>query len=175
MGIPKLPVAGPQSTQSGSERENGGDAARSTGSKPPDETGGEPTASPDTTFEALVEEKIESRTEDLESELAALERQLEDVEDFARISLNERKVKQSETNLSEFSDSMSGFAEKAFNHINDLEDRMNRQSLLLAAILEALDDADVDVDLEEVERLEADSHVLEQSPDERLQHTIQSH
>lgn len=175
MGVPKLPVARPQPTESPTRGENTGDGPESTGSASTENTGSERRGDADTTFEALVEEKIESRTEELEAELSALERQLDEVEDFAKISLNERKVKQSEANLSEFSASMSGFAEKAFNHINDLEDRMNRQSLLLAAIVEALEDADVDLDLTDVERLGEDSHVLEEAPDEQLQRTIESH
>lgn len=123
------------------------------------------------TVETLIEEMVESRTAELRAELEALERQVESVDDFARISLNERKVKQNEAKLSEFSESLTAFAEKAFNNINALEDRLDRQALLLAAILESLED---DVDLSAVRRYENDRLVTDDSPDERLAAAIRN-
>ena len=118
------------------------------------------------TVELLIEDIVESQTAEIRSELEALRSQLESVEDFARISLNERKVKQNEAKLTEFSDSLTAFAEKSFNNINALEDRLDRQALVLAAVLESVGD---DVDLSAVHRYENDRLVTDMSPDERLQ------
>ncbi|MFC6765500.1 hypothetical protein [Natrinema soli] len=120
--------------------------------------------------EGLIEELVESQTNELRDELDALERQIETVDDFARISLNERKVKQNEAKLSEFSESLTAFAEKAFNNINALEDRLDRQALLLVAILDSLED---DVDLSTVRRYENDRLIADTAPNERLAAAIQ--
>lgn len=157
---PELPQAQPQSADSSEERET-------------ENTESVETTSTDVTIERLIEQRIESRTAELEEELAELERQVEEIEDFAKISLNERKIKQSEVNLSEFSDSLSNFAEKAFNNINAIEERLNVQALLLAAILDSLSEQDIDLDLSEVERQQEDSVVMEQSPEERLESAIE--
>lgn len=123
-------------------------------------------------FEQLVEEMIQSRIGELEAEVQELERQLEEVDNFARISLNERKIKQAEGNLSEFSDSLTGFAEKAFNDINELEDRMDSQALVLSAVLEAMADEGMDVDLSEVARYQEDQVVVDTTPEERLEAAV---
>lgn len=128
----------------------------------------EPSTSP--TLEGIIEEMIESRTEGLREELDELERQIETVDNFARISLNERKVKQNEVKLSEFSGSLTAFAEKAFENLNDLENRLDTQALLLAAILESLDD----VDLSEVHRHRSEQLVMDATPEERLASVIDS-
>lgn len=117
-----------------------------------------------TTFEDIISEMIESETAELREELAALERDIEEVDNFARISLNERKVKQNEAKLSEFSESLTGFAERAFQHLNQLEERIDTQALLLAAILESLDD----VDLTRVQRHRHERLVMDATPEERL-------
>ncbi|MES3517645.1 MAG: helix-hairpin-helix domain-containing protein [Natronomonas sp.] len=119
--------------------------------------------------ETLIEDMVRSETAELRQQLTELEAQIEEVDNFARISLNERKVQQNEAKLSEFSESLTAFAEKAFNNINALEDRLDRQSLVLAAILDALGD---DVDLSEVRRYENDRLVADTTPDERLAHAI---
>ncbi|WP_254538204.1 hypothetical protein [Halomarina litorea] len=134
------------------------------------DAGGEDVGS---TFEQLVEEMIQSRIGELEREVEALERQLEEVDNFARISLNERKIKQAEGNLSEFSDSLTGFAEKAFDDINELEARMDSQALLLSAVLEGLSEEDIDLDLSEVERYQQDQVVVNTTPEERLEAAVQ--
>ncbi len=124
-------------------------------------------ASPSTegTVELLIEDIVASETAALREELEALRTQLDEVENFARISLNERKVKQNEAKLTEFSSSLTAFAEKSFNNINALEDRLDRQALVLASILESLGD---DIDLSDVQRYEQDRLVSDVSPDERL-------
>lgn len=119
-------------------------------------------------FEGLVEEMIQSRIGELEGEIGRLEDQLEEVDNFTRISLNDRKIKQAEANLSEFSDSLTGFAEKAFNDINELENRLEIHSLYLAAILEGLDEEDVDLDLSDAAAYQEDQVVMAASPEERL-------
>ena len=117
------------------------------------------------TVELLIEDIVASRTAELREDIEALRSQLESVENFARISLNERKVKQNEAKLTEFSESLTAFAEKSFNNINALEDRLDRQALVLAAVLESVGD---DVDLSAVRRYEDDRLVTDMSPDERL-------
>ena len=121
------------------------------------------------TVEVLVEEIVESRTAELREQLGDLRAQLEEVENFARISLDERKVKQNETKLTELSASLTDFAEKSFNNVNALEDRLDRQALVLAAILDSMDD---EVDLSEVRKYEQDRLVADASPDERLQEAL---
>jgi hypothetical protein len=130
------------------------------------------TDEPRSTIEGLLEEMIQSRIDELEREMETMERRLEEVDNFARISLNERKVKHAEANLAEFSESLTGFAEKAFNDINELEDRLDAHALLLAAVLDALSEADVDVDLSEVEAFRRPSVVLTESTEERLRTAI---
>lgn len=116
------------------------------------------------TVEGIVEGMIESRLEELRDDIEALEEDIETVDNFARISLNERKVKQNEAKLSEFSESLTAFAEKAFDHLNELESRLDTQALLLAAILESLDD----VDLSDVRRHRSERLVMDATPEERL-------
>lgn len=145
-----------QTPRNGTEQTTATETNDDGGSDTPSETGA---------VEGLIEEIVESQTDELRDELDALERQIETVDDFARISLNERKVKQNEAKLSEFSESLTAFAEKAFNNINALEDRLDRQALLLAAILDSLED---DVDLSTVRRYENDRLIADTAPDERL-------
>ncbi|MFQ3285018.1 hypothetical protein [Natronomonas sp.] len=121
------------------------------------------------TVEVLIEEIIESQTTELREQLGDLRSQLEEVEEFARISLDERKVKQNETKLTDLSASLTAFAEESFNNINALEDRLDRQALILAAVLESMGD---DVDLSEVHKYEQDRLVADASPDERLQEAL---
>jgi len=120
------------------------------------------------TVEGIIEGMIESRLAELREDIEGLEREIETVEDFARISLNERKVKQNEAKLTEFSESLTAFAEKAFDHLNELESRLDTQALLLAAILESLDD----VDLSEVRRHRSERLVMDATPEERLASAI---
>ena len=135
------------------------------------ETSDESTGS-ELTMESLVAKMIQSETGDLRTELDDLKREIEEVNDFARISLNERKIKQNEANLSEFSDSLTGFAEKAFNNINAIQDRLDVQSLLLAAIVDALDDEGVELDMSLVERYRQESVVTDTSPEEKLEASL---
>lgn len=127
----------------------------------------------DGALDSLVEEMIRSEMGEVRDELQSLERQMEQVENFARISLNERKLKQAETNLSGFSDSLTAFAEKAFNNINELESRLDEQALLLAAVLDALEREGIDVDAEEVKRQREENVVATETPEERLSEALE--
>jgi hypothetical protein len=120
------------------------------------------------TVEGIIEGMIDSRLGELRDDIEELEERIQTVDDFARISLNERKVKQNEAKLTEFSESLTAFAEKAFDHLNELESRLDTQALLLAAILESLDD----VDLSEVRRHRSERLVMDATPHERLASTI---
>ena len=124
------------------------------------------------TFEQLVEGMIESQMAEVESELDDLRERVEEIDNFARISLNERKIKQSEANLSEFSDSLTGFAEKAFDDINELEERLDVQALLLASILDALAEEGTEPDLSAVERQRRENVVATATPDQRLDEAV---
>jgi hypothetical protein len=122
-------------------------------------------------MEQLVEDIVESRTAELREELETLEQQIEEIDRFARVSLNERKVKQNEAKISDFSDSLTAFAEKAFNNINVLEDRLDRHALVLAAVVDSLDD---DIDLSQVHRYQENRMIEDVSPDERLADALEN-
>jgi len=130
--------------------------------------GGLDEAATSPTVEGIVEGMIDSRLGELRDDIEDLEERIRTVDDFARISLNERKVKQNEAKLTEFSESLTAFAEKAFDHLNELESRLDTQALLLAGILESLDD----VDLSEVRRHRDERLVMDATPHERLASTI---
>ncbi len=146
------------------------------GNREPDSDGTERperSASTEASFEGLVEEMIQTRVAGLDAELEAVREQVEEIDDFARISLDERKIKQSEENLSEFSDSLMGFSERAFNNINRLEERLDVQALLLAAVLDALDEEGIDLDLSEVDRHRQPNVVASTPPEEHLEDAIE--
>lgn len=127
----------------------------------------------ESTVDYQIEELIERRTQALAEEIEELESELEDLDNFARISLAERRVKGNEANLAEFSNSLTGFAERTFSKLNTIESRLDAQTLLLAAVVEALADADdVEVDLSEVEKYGEEQLVVSASPEERLKEAI---
>lgn len=137
---------------------------------PATEDGSAEAAQPDETstsgpMEQLVEDIVESRTAELREELETLEQQVEEIDRFARVSLNERKVKQNEAKISDVSDSLTAFAEEAFNNINVLEDRLDTHALVLAAIIDSLDQG---IDLSQVQRYQENRMIEDVSPDERL-------
>lgn len=127
----------------------------------------------ESTVDYQIEELIERRTRELEDRIEELNSELEEVENFARISLGERRLKQNEANLSEFSDSLTSFAERTFTKLNALESRLEVQTLLLASLLEGLSEAeDVEIDLSAVEQYQDDQLVMSASPERRLQDAI---
>lgn len=128
----------------------------------------------ESTVDYQIEELIERRTQYLAEEIEELENELEELDNFARISLAERRVKGNEANLAEFSNSLTGFAERTFSKLNAIESRLDAQTLLLAAVVDALDDADdIELDLAEVERYSEDQLVVSSSPEERLREAIE--
>ncbi|WP_186310997.1 hypothetical protein [Halorubrum depositum] len=117
-------------------------------------------------IERQIEALIDERVAEIEREVASLEAELEELDNFARISLGERYSQRIEQNVSELSDSFTGFAERNFQKLNSVEGRVDEMSLVLAAVVEALDEEDIDVDFSEVRRMQ--EGVVDQSPAERL-------
>ncbi|MDZ5809976.1 hypothetical protein U4E84_01230 [Halorubrum sp. AD140] len=142
----------------GGEPDRGGEAAGDTGDG----------ASASGAIEGQIEALVDERVAEIERELAELETELEELDNFARISLGERYSQRIEQNVSELSDSLTGFAERNFQQLNSVEQRVDEMSLLLTAVIEALDEEDVDVDFSEVRRMQ-DAGVVDRSPAERLE------
>lgn len=116
-----------------------------------------------------VRELIEKRAAELENRIQELESELDALDNFARITLKERRIAENNANLAKVSDTLSGFAENTTDKLNTLKSNQERNTLLLAAVVEALDDADeVDVDLSEVRDHREGRPVTGISPDDRL-------
>ncbi len=126
----------------------------------------------ESTVDYQIEELIERRTRALEAEIEELESELEELDNFARISLAERRVKGNETNITEFSNSLTDFAERTFSKLNAIESRLDAQTLLLAAVVEALSESDVEIDLGEVASYGEEQLVMSASPEQRLEGAI---
>lgn len=122
----------------------------------------------DRPIERRIEALIDERAAEIERQIDQLEAEVEELDDFARISLGERYSQRLEQNVSELSDSLTGFAERNFEKINSVEKRVDEMSMILSAVLEALDDEDVDVDLSDLQRLQ-ERRVLDRTPEEQLQ------
>ena len=128
----------------------------------------------ESTVDYQIEELIARRTGELEDRVEELEDELTEVENFARISLGERRLKQNEANLSEFSESLTAFAERTFTKMNALENRLEIQTLLLTSLIDAISESDdVEIDVSEVKRYQNDQLVMSASADQRLQETIE--
>lgn len=126
------------------------------------------------TVDYQIEELIARRTGELEDRVEELEDELTEVENFARISLGERRLKQNEANISEFSESLTAFAERTFTKMNALENRLEVQTLLLTSLIDAVSESDdVEVDVSEVKRYQNDQLVMSASADQRLQEAIE--
>ena len=137
------------------------------------ETEGEPAedaaidVSADQPIERRIEALIDERAEEIEQQVDQLEAELEELDNFARISLGERYSQRLEQNISELSDSLTGFAERNFEKINGVEKRVDEMSMILTSVLEALDEEDIDVDLSDLERLQ-EKRILDRTPEEQL-------
>lgn len=128
----------------------------------------------ESTVDYQIEELIARRTGELEDRVEELEDELTEVENFARISLGERRLKQNEANISEFSESLTAFAERTFTKMNALENRLEVQTLLLTSLIDAISESDdVEIDVSEVKRYQNDQLVMSASADQRLQETIE--
>lgn len=122
----------------------------------------------DGAIERQIETLIDERVAEIERDLEALEAELEELDNFARISLGERYSQRIEQNVSALSDSLTGFAERNFQQLNSVDGRVDEMSLVLAAVIEALDEEDIDVDFSEVRRMQ-EAGVVDRSPAERLE------
>lgn len=128
----------------------------------------------ESTVDYQIEELIARRTGELEDRVEELEDELAEVENFARISLGERRLKQNEANISEFSESLTAFAERTFTKMNALENRLEVQTLLLTSLIDAVSESDdVEIDVSEVKQYQNDQLVMSASADQRLQEAIE--
>lgn len=126
------------------------------------------------TIEHRIDQQIGDRLEPVDRRLEELEETLSELDNYARISLSERRIKQNEENLEEFSDSLTAFAERTMSKANGLEERLQVQTMLLTALLEALEDAEVEVDLSAVEQY-TEERVVTDSSRELLEAAIERH
>ena len=114
-------------------------------------------------IERRIDQRIDERVDRVDRRLEELEGTITELDDYARISLGERRIAHNEANVAEFSDSLTAFAERTMSKANAIEEQLQVQRLLLAAMLEALEEADVDVDLSAVERYREDRVVTDAS------------
>lgn len=128
-------------------------------------------------LEDHVEQLIEAHLDDIEANLESLATELESVKNFTEISLGERRINQQEENLAEFSTSLTEFSEKTLDKVNDLETRLDRQTVILATILDALaaDEVDVDVDVSPIEEYRQEQLVTAHAPEAALDDAIDAH
>lgn len=124
------------------------------------------------TIEHQIDQQIDERLEPVDRRLEELEETVTELDNYARISLSERRIKQNEENLEAFSDSLTAFAERTMSKANGLEERLQVQTMLLAALLEALEDAEVDVDLSAVEQY-TEERIVTDSSREQLDAAIE--
>ncbi len=122
--------------------------------------------------ERRIDQLIDERTDDIDARVDDLERELNDLDDFARVSLSERRVQKNEEALSELSNSTTDFAERTFAKTNALERQLEKQSVVLAVVLDALEEADVEVDLSDVERYREENLVTDTTAEERLDEAL---
>ncbi|AGB37557.1 hypothetical protein [Natronococcus occultus] len=126
------------------------------------------------TIDQQVERVVDDRLETLEDDLEQLSDDIDELENFATISLGERRLDQAEANLSEFSQSLTELSERALEQVNNLESRLEFQTVVLATALDALADADVDIDTEPIRAYQQEQIVTEQSPSQRLEDAIEN-
>ncbi|HET7324838.1 MAG TPA: hypothetical protein VFJ06_10940 [Halococcus sp.] len=121
-----------------------------------------------------IRELVDNRATVVESRIEELEAELEELENFAEITLRDRRIAENTDNITKLSDSFSGFAESTTDKLNALENRIEVNSVALAAVIEALAESDdVDVDLSDVEGYQADRLVTNVSANDRLAEAIE--
>ncbi|SEW30540.1 hypothetical protein [Natrinema salifodinae] len=145
-----------------------GDANGST--VPTAELDAEDAAAP--TLDGHVQRVVSEQLSAVESEIERVSADLEELEKFATISLGERRLSQTEENLSEFSTSLTELSERTLEKVTDLEARLELQEIVLATVLEALAEADVEADVSAIRDYQRDHVVTEQSSSERLETAI---
>lgn len=120
-----------------------------------------------------IRELVDNRAATIEGRIDELENELTELENFATVTLRDRRIGETTTNIDKLSESFSGFAESTSDKLNALEGRLEINTLLLAAIAEALADAEeVEVDLSTVRRYQEDRLVTDTSTDEQLEKAL---
>lgn len=115
---------------------------------------------------------VENRAATLERRIADLETELEELDNFARITLRDRRIAENTGNIGKVSDTLSGFAENTTDKLNAIQRSQETNTLLLAAIVEALDDEGIDVDLSDVQNHREGRPVTDVSADDRLENAL---
>jgi archaellum component FlaC len=123
---------------------------------------------PGTTIDDQVQALIDRRADEIEARLDEVEDDLSELDNYTKITLRDRRVAEIEGNLTKVSDAFSGFAENTTDRLSALDNRLEVTTLLLVALVDALDEADVDIDLSDVQSQQAERLVTDASADERL-------
>lgn len=127
---------------------------------------------PETAIDDQVRTLIDDRATEIEQRIGELEAELEQLDNFARITLKERRIAENNGNIAKVSDTLSGFAENTTDKLNALRSKQEENRLLLAAIVEALEDAEgVDVDLSDV-RSRREGQLTSVAADDRLDEAL---
>jgi archaellum component FlaC len=121
-----------------------------------------------TTIDGQVRALIDQRADEIEARLDEVEDDLSELDNYTKITLRDRRVAEIEGNLTKVSDAFSGFAENTTDRLSALDNRLEVTTLLLVALVDALDEADVDIDLSDVQSQQAERLVTDASADERL-------
>jgi predicted component of type VI protein secretion system len=128
----------------------------------------------ETPVDDRIRELVDTRATEVERRIEELEAELEELENFAKITLRDRRISENSDNIGKLSDSFSGFAESTSDKLNTLENRIEVNSLVLAAVVEALEESgDVDLDFSDVEGYQADRLVTDVSANDRLADAIE--
>ena len=115
-----------------------------------------------------IRELVDSRAAAIESRIAELEAELEQLDSFAKITLRDRRIAENTANLGKVSDTLSGFAENTTDKLNAQKSAHERNTLLLAALVEALDAEGIDLDLAAVRDHREGRPVTGAAADDRL-------
>ena len=121
-----------------------------------------------TTIDGQVRALIDQRADEIEARLDEVEDDLSELDNYTKITLRDRRIAEIEGNLTKVSDAFSGFAENTTDRLSALDNRLEVTTLLLVALIDALDEADVDIDLSDVQSQQAERLVTDASADERL-------
>jgi archaellum component FlaC len=121
-----------------------------------------------TTIDGQVRALIDQRADEIEARLDEVEDDLSELDNYTKITLRDRRSAEIEGNLTKVSDAFSGFAENTTDRLSALDNRLEVTTLLLVALVDALDEADVDIDLSDVQSQQAERLVTDASADERL-------
>lgn len=127
----------------------------------------------ETAVDDRIRELVDNRAAMIEDRIDELESELTELENFATVTLRDRRIAENTTNIDKISNSFSGFAESTSDKLNSLENRLEINTLLLAAIAEALEDTeDVEIDLSTVREYQEDRLVTDTSADEQLEEAL---